>query len=217
MLTTLLLDLGDTLVREGTVIAHVPGALDTLAAMHLGDGRKLELAVVSDYQMPQDGDPAEVAHLFDEYIEILRAFGLLIYFEPPSRRVTLSTQAGVRKPDAAIFRLALRRLGLEPDLRTAMFVTESAQHISAARMLGMTAWRFGGDFNDWADFPSFVANAVANSERPLAGNPQQQAFYDALEDTHAVSHTSELGAGQTHVVTEGLEGPVLLRKRFSID
>lgn len=212
--SALLLDLGGTLVAEDHVIAHVPDALAALSSLEVGGGRKLELALVSDYTMPSTSDPAEIKRLVAEYVDKVRAFGLLPFFEPAQRRVTLSTQAGVNKPDAAIFCLALLRLGLEPDLDSAMFVTENATHVQTARALGMTAWRFGTDFTDWLQLPQLVAEEIG----PMDADPiEEQAFVQALENNHAVSHTGELAPGQTHVALDTPSGPAVTRKRFSID
>jgi FMN phosphatase YigB (HAD superfamily) len=195
-MTALLLDLGDTLVRAGAVLPNVAEALATLS-------RVVELALVSDYTMPAAADSETIAQLEREYIEVVRAFGLLAFFEPTERRITLSTRAGVTKPDPAIFRLALTRLGLEPSFPKTMFVTENPAHAQAARMLGITAWQFGADFNDWSQVPALVAAKLQ----------AEHAFYDALESVGAVAVDEPLASGQTHA----REGAAVRRKRFSID
>jgi FMN phosphatase YigB (HAD superfamily) len=68
----------------------------------------------------------------------------------------------VNKPDPKIFRLALRRLGLSPDLASAMFITENPDHIAQARALGMAAWQYGADFHDWNQPPALVAQALGD-------------------------------------------------------
>jgi hypothetical protein len=163
MLKALLLDLGDTLVHDTRVIEHVPAALTALGALHVASGEPLPFALVSDYQStPSDPDGAR--RLFAEYLDVVRRCGLLDFFEPVAQRITLSTQAGVRKPDAAIFRLALTRLGTPADLTTAMFVTENAAHVAAARALGMTGWQFGADITDWSQGPLIVAKAIGDRD-----------------------------------------------------
>lgn len=161
MLRALLLDLGDTLVRANHVIEHVPKALAQLAALPTEQDLPLQLALVSDYTMPGPGAaPEELARLFEEYVELVRGFGLLQCFEPVDQHITLSTQAGVSKPDARIFQLALQRLKLPPELASAMLITEAGDHVAAARRLGMTAWQYGKDFDDWTSAPLLVARAL---------------------------------------------------------
>jgi len=160
----LLLDLGDTLVHDDHVIAHALEALDAVSALHVAPDTKLPLALVSDYTMPAAGDPGEVTRLVAEYVERVSGYGLLRYFQPTDRHVTLSTEVGVRKPDPEIFRVALSRLGLPATLSTAMFLTEDASHVAAARGLGMTAWQLGVDVTDWSQLPLLVAHAVSDTD-----------------------------------------------------
>lgn len=61
-------------------------------------------------------------------------------------RVLVSSDLGVRKPDAGIFRLALERFGARPE--DAFFVDDSEANVAGASAVGMTghriAWRDGG-------------------------------------------------------------------------
>jgi beta-phosphoglucomutase-like phosphatase (HAD superfamily) len=222
MRLALLLDLGETLLHAGKPIAHVPQALEALAKLHTATGVPLPLALVSDYDMPAPGAPAaEVERLFAEYVAVVRKSGLLPHFEPAAHHITLSTQAGVKKPNAAIFRLALQRLGLAPDLATAMFITEDAGHIAAARALGMTAWQFGGDFHDWQKAPALVSAALAEDQAALkkAGQPTaDERQRQMLEDNDAVAGPGQpLAPGQTHAMEPGPDGKLRpTRKRFSV-
>jgi len=163
-LAALLLDLGDTLVHEDHVIAHVLEALDAVSALHVASGTALPLALVSDYTMAPPGDAAQVARLVDEYVARISGYGLLRYFQPTARHVTLSTEIGVRKPDPAIFHAALVRLGGPVALSSAMFITEDGPHVAAARELGMTAWQLGVDVTDWSQLPLLVARAIADTD-----------------------------------------------------
>jgi beta-phosphoglucomutase-like phosphatase (HAD superfamily) len=163
-LAALLLDLGDTLVHEDHVIAHVLEALDAVSVLHVAPDTALPLALVSDYTMAPPGDAAEVARLVAEYVTRLSGYGLLRYFQPTARHVTLSTEVGVRKPDPAIFREALVRLGGPVALSAAMFITEDEPHIAAARRLGMTAWQLGVDVTDWSQLPLLVARAIDDTD-----------------------------------------------------
>jgi beta-phosphoglucomutase-like phosphatase (HAD superfamily) len=222
MLLALLLDLGETLVHAGRVIEEVPEALKALRSLRTVQGIPLSLALVSDYTMPAPGAPAgEVTRLFDEYVGLVRDFGLLPYFEPPERHITLSTQAGVRKPAQAIFELALRRLGLPHDLRTAMFITEDAAHVAAARNLGITAWQYGVEFRFWRDGPPLVARALADDTAALekaGGVSAEMTYRKALEDNRQLAEPDRsLGPGETHTIEKGPDGnPRVTRKRFSI-
>jgi len=223
MRLALLLDLGGTLVdNDRKVIAHVPEALRALSALRAPTGVPLALALVSNYTMAGPDSPVgETQRLFDEYVAIVRGLGLLDFFAPPEHHVTTSTIAGVVKPDPAIFRLALQRLGLAPDLSTAMFVTEEADHIAAARALGMTAWQYGVDFHDWNQAPALVAQAFAQDVAALrqrGGLPAEDRFQKMLEDNAAIAGPSQpLAAGQTHATEVGPDGKARpIRKRFSL-
>jgi len=160
----LLLDLGDTLVHDDHVIAHVPEALDAVSALQVAPDTRLSLALVSDYTMAAAGDPGAVARLVAEYVARVSGYGLLRYFQPTQQHVTLSTEVGVRKPDAELFRVALSRLGVPAVLSTAMFITEDASHVAAARRLGITAWQLGVDATDWSQLPLLVARAVGDTD-----------------------------------------------------
>src|SRR5438105_4364995 len=115
MLRALLLDLGDTLVHADRVLPHVPAALEAFSLLRAGDGQPIRMALVSDDAHPPPRDPEQARQLFDEYVERLGRYGLRGFFEPVEEHLTLSSQAGVNKPDRRIFELALRRLSLPPD------------------------------------------------------------------------------------------------------
>jgi beta-phosphoglucomutase-like phosphatase (HAD superfamily) len=182
-LRALLFDLGDTLERDGVVLAGVPEALTAIAAVRTHLGEPVPRALVSD--VGPASTPEEIAAAFSAYVAEVRRLGLLPWFDPPEVHVTLSAQAGVRKPDPRVFALALTRLGLAPDLAGAAFFTEDAAHVEAARALGMTALRFGagGDFDDWAAAPLLVIR--------LAGTDDPATLLTALnlrlEQRHGIS------------------------------
>jgi hypothetical protein len=82
------------------------------------------------------------------------------FFQPVSRHVTLSTHAGVMKPDRRVYELALERLGTDAGFDECVSITEDARHIAACRRLGMEALRFGDDFSDWCEAPLLVRHLV---------------------------------------------------------
>jgi FMN phosphatase YigB (HAD superfamily) len=142
--SALLFDLGETLIHDGAVLPGVFAMLDLARSLTLATGEPLPLGLVSDYTEPVHGDDeAERQALFEEYLGIVRGLELLAYFSPPEQHVTLSFQAGARKPDARVFVYALQRLGCEPVLDRCVYVTEDAGHVAACRALGMRALRFG--------------------------------------------------------------------------
>ena len=144
MIRILLLDLGDTLAHEDSVFAHVPEALETLRNFKTAEGKRLQLALVSDFLMPDPPvTPAKIEKLFQQYIEIVKQLKLSEFFKPFKRHITLSTHAGVRKPNRRIFELAITRLGLDATLRDCLFITENADHISRCGKLGMATLQFG--------------------------------------------------------------------------
>lgn len=70
---------------------------------------------------------------------MLKDLGLEPLFRPFEQAVTLSTQAGVRKPDARIFRAALDKFDRAARFEEAIFITENTGHVEAVRKLGMQA------------------------------------------------------------------------------
>ena len=51
-----------------------------------------------------------------------------------------SYEVGIRKPDPQIFQLAVRRTGVSPE--ATVYVDDRAEHVAAARQLGLTAIQF---------------------------------------------------------------------------
>jgi hypothetical protein len=104
--------------------------------------------------------------IFQDFLSILDRFHLRGFFEPVSERITLSTHAGVYKPDRKIFDTAINRLGVQVDLEECLFITEDAGHISACQKLGMSTLRFsasgseGADFSDWSETPLLITKLV---------------------------------------------------------
>jgi FMN phosphatase YigB (HAD superfamily) len=128
--------------------------------------------LISDFDMPAPPATKEkIATIFQQYLALLDQFGLREFFEPVERHVTLSTHAGVRKPDRHIFEVAIKRLGLQAKLNECLFITESGEHIAACAELGMKTLQFGGagepgsQFSDWADAPPLIAHLVAPAQR----------------------------------------------------
>jgi FMN phosphatase YigB (HAD superfamily) len=168
MIQILLLDLGDTLVHDDQVLPHAREALEALAGFETAAGEPLSLGLVSDYTMPEPPvTPQKIDALFQEYLQVLRRLDLLQFFEPPEQHVTLSTHAGVLKPDRRVFETAIARLGVRARLTDLLFITEDPDHVAACRRLRMHALHFAGpgggdgDFTDWAEAPLLVARLVA--------------------------------------------------------
>jgi len=190
MIRILLLDLGDTLAHDDSVFAHVPEALETLHSFKTADGKRLQLALVSDFLMPDPPvTPAKIDKLFQQYIEILKQLNLSEFFKPFKRHITLSTHAGVNKPDRRIFELAITRLGLDASLSDCLFITENAGHIAACQQLGMATLRFaskagGGDFNNWSEAPLLVSKLIDSGK--------SSNFHSALKLALSSEHEMEL-------------------------
>lgn len=150
-------DLGDTLEAGG---ALRPGALETLIALSSlvdGGGERVPLALISNYTMP--GDPSEIPAIRAEYERIIDDLGLRRFFEPLAERVTLSTEVGAPKPDPRIFRAAIDKIEPGLGLHHAIFITEHAGHVEAARRLGISALHLrapGGEKGDVDDLPGLV-------------------------------------------------------------
>jgi hypothetical protein len=166
MVDVLMLDLGGTLVDGAHPFPHVLEALAALRRFSGTSGRPLELAVVSDFLPADPPTPAGVKARLAEYLAILDGVGLRRAFQPATRRVTLSTQAGVAKPDRRVYELALRRLDCGAALADCLSITEDGAHVAACRALGMQALRFGGDFTDWSEAPLLVRHVVDPASGP---------------------------------------------------
>jgi hypothetical protein len=176
-------DLGLTLIdANDRLFPHVKEALTAISGFTTADGKRLLSCLLSDFTMPEPPvTPAKISTIFKQYLAILDETGLRSFFEPVKKRVTLSTHAGVQKPERQIFETALRRLGANLALADCLFVTENSAHIRAAReTLGMQTLQFrppAGEFgfNDWAQAPSLIANLVA---------PHQFANVEAAVKAH---------------------------------
>lgn len=163
-LKVLMLDLGETLVHDGVVLPHVAEALEAFAEMQTADEEPLATCLVSDFKMPvPPATPSKVAEIFEEYLGLLDEFGLREFFEPVERRATLSTHAGVNKPDRRVFEKALERLEVSAVLSECLFITENEAHLEACAALGMQTLHFGSaeGFTDWAEAPLLVAAKLA--------------------------------------------------------
>ena len=169
MIRVLIFDLGLTLIdARNHPFPHVENALSALASFKTAEGKPLRSCLLSDFTMPTPPvTPAKVSAIFRQYLSILEATGLRPFFEPVNKRVTLSTHAGVLKPDEKLFEKALRRLGAGVPLDQCLFITENADHLKKARRtMGMQGLRFRAagsnrfDFEDWADAPALIAHLV---------------------------------------------------------
>jgi hypothetical protein len=171
MIRVVMFDLGNTLVRESdlSLFPHVLPALRTIEGFRTEDGRPLERCLASNFPAQVPVPPPQAEQAFREFVGLLDRVGLAGLFQPAERRVTISAQVGVAKPERAFFEGALARLGLPGALDTCLFVTEDEDHITRATALGMQALRFGGhqsppaagaDFSDWAEAPALVAARI---------------------------------------------------------
>jgi hypothetical protein len=161
-----LFDLGRTLEDDGVLL---PGAMETLqgiADIRAGGRPAVLLGLLSDFTMPDD--PADVPSIRQEYYALLDDLGIRRFFEPLDRRVTLSTEVGVRKPAAAMFRAAVSRVEPALALEDVLFVTEDAEHVRAARLLGLQAARVStpgrtdGEVRDLRDLLPMVLDLVGD-------------------------------------------------------
>lgn len=137
-----LFDLGDTLEHEDSLLPGAAETLATLADLRDQTGRRVVLALVSDFTMPSR--PEELPSIQHEYVKILEKLGIRRYFEPIRERITLSSEVGVHKPDPAVFERVLAKLGMGLTYRDLVFVTENREHVRAARALGMRGVHFQG-------------------------------------------------------------------------
>lgn len=209
----ILFDLGDTLVTGEKALPGVPEMLQQLQQVE----PPVPFGLVSDWTMPEPGAPKEdVAQLVAEYLEVLTRTGLRQFFEPVGGRVTLSTEAGARKPDRRVFALALERLGVPGAFGEALFITENVGHVESARGLGMKSLRFGagGEVSDWTTGAPALLELVTG-ERVATEDSARRTFERMLRANDLVAPAGEpLRPGQTH--EESTDGKPAVRKRFSL-
>jgi hypothetical protein len=167
MIKLALFDLGETLIHGTTPFPDVITALDAIAQLHTRSGGRLILGLVSDFLSAEPPvTEAKISAREQEYRKILVDAQLSEFFEPFSARVTLSTRAGVNKPDRRIFELAVERSGLEASLADCTFTTEDIGHLAKCKEYGMSAVRFGMGpeitpaFSEWADAPALFADLL---------------------------------------------------------
>lgn len=164
MIRILMLDLGGTLInQDNQVFPHVLEALETVQGFRTDVQDPLLICLISDFFMPTPERTEQ--NIFQEYVSLLESLNLLRFFEPVERHVTLSTHAGVFKPDPRIFELAIERLDHTAGFNECIFITENADHIEACRSLGMKTLHFSeneseADFNDWSEAPLLIAQIV---------------------------------------------------------
>jgi FMN phosphatase YigB (HAD superfamily) len=172
MIQVVMFDLGMTLIDETSrPFPHVMSALTAIADLKTANQKPLRSCLVSDFTMATEPvTDEEVAALFKQYLAILDNTGLRRFFEPVNERVTLSTQAGARKPCRKIFEKALERLNVAVPLEDCLLVTEDPNHIAVARTtLNMKALQFRSeaserfDFEDWAKVPNLIAELISRA------------------------------------------------------
>ena len=149
-----LFDLGKTLEDQDVLL---PGARQTLQAiqeMRDHSGEAVALALVSDFDMPDD--PEQIPIIQQQYYEILEGLGIRSFFEPVADRVTLSSEVGIFKPDEKIFRAVIEKLNEGLSFGDVVFVTENWEHVIATRRLGMSAIHFKGPGQNAGDVERLV-------------------------------------------------------------
>lgn len=138
-----LFDLGRTLEFNDVLLPGAREALEGISSIRdAAGGPAAAVALVSDSAMPADA--AQIPAIRREYGDLLTALGIIDLFEPLAERLTVSAEVGVRKPDARIFGTAIRKIDPSLTFRDAIFITESLEHVRAARRLGMRAVHFRG-------------------------------------------------------------------------
>jgi FMN phosphatase YigB (HAD superfamily) len=139
-----LFDLGNTLEDQQRDVL-LPGARKTLTAIQaMRDPKNIPpvLALISDFDMPSS--PDEIPAIRERYVAILNHLGIRAFFEPILKRVTLSTEVGVFKPDKKIFKAAISKIDRRLTFKDVLFITENLGHVQKARLLEMKAIHFKG-------------------------------------------------------------------------
>src|SRR5262245_11604458 len=160
-----LFDLGNTLEDDRDVL--LPGARETLKAIQAMKDAKEQppvLALISDFDMPSS--PAEIPAIRERYVKILNRLRIRPFFEPILKKVTLSTEVGVFKPDKKIFQAAINKIDSRLGFKDVVFITENLDHVQKARLLRMKAIHFkgpgqtSGDVNKLVDLIPLIKTFV---------------------------------------------------------
>jgi len=161
-------DVGETLIHNGLPFAGVVTALTAMAGFETVEAQALIMGIVSDYHAPIPPTEEKVAALEEQYQnQVLGPSGLAGFFKPFESRVTISSRAGVRKPERRIFEVAIERTGSRASLSECSFVTENTTHLEKCKEHGITPVRFGpavsgmAGFENWADAPAVIAGLVS--------------------------------------------------------
>jgi FMN phosphatase YigB (HAD superfamily) len=163
----ILFDLGNTLERQGNLNIGAMETLQTIQSLQDMEGQAPVLALISDFLMPDR--PAQIPILQQQYYDILEQLGIRQFFEPLSKRVTLSTEVGVNKPNKKIFQTALQKIDHALSFQDAIFITEDLPHITKARDFGMRAIHFkslaqtAGDVNRLTDLIPLIKDFLHNT------------------------------------------------------
>lgn len=199
MIKVVFFDLGLTLVdARNRPLPHVREALEAIQSFTIAKAASLTSGLVSDFDMAAPpATRAKVEAIFARYLAVLDETGLRPFFEPVARRVTLSTHAGVFKPDRKIFEMALTRLRSKASLAECLFITENGEHIRIARTeLHMRTLHFRAgassefEFDDWLQAPPMVAHLIdstggANAEAALRPHLRVSHGFDLLSVSRA--------------------------------
>ena len=171
MTKLIFLDVGETLIHDGQTFPGVTDALELIGELVDKDGARMTLGVISDYHLSNPRVEADIVALETRFRdEVLTPAGLTGFFLPFDNRVTLSSRAGVFKPDRRIFEEALRRSGTSADFSDCVFITENEDHLRKCQSFGMVPIHFGpaiagmASFQAWIDAPSLIARLLTPGE-----------------------------------------------------
>jgi len=159
-----LFDLGGTLESENALRPGAREAVIAIAAMRDVQGQRPRLGLISDFH--EAATPAAIPAIVEEYRRLLQDLDLESLFQPFDQAITLSTQVGVRKPDARIFRAALDKFDPAARFEDAIFITEHTGHVDAARRLRMKAVHLRGPDQPTAEIQN-LADLVPHVQRLL--------------------------------------------------
>jgi FMN phosphatase YigB (HAD superfamily) len=137
-----LFDLGKTLEDRDVLLPGARETLQAVQAMRDSNGEAAALALVSDFDMPDN--PEQVPFIQQRYYELLDKLSIRSFFEPVADRVTLSTEVGAFKPHEKIFRAVIEKIDEGLGFRDVIFVTENQEHVLEARLLGIRGVHFNG-------------------------------------------------------------------------
>ena len=136
-------DLGNTLESGDELLTGAMDTLNGIKSLSNTSTKAIEIVLISDWDN-SPSEPKELEASKQKYYTLLERVGIRDFFEPVEKRVTVSSEVGVFKPDPTFFRASIDKVSPSLAFESVIFITEKLGHVLAARALGLQAIHFKG-------------------------------------------------------------------------